>query len=130
MKRIMLHVICALMLSLLAVVPTVSAEDDFGGPEITFEAPVKGVWFSHKTHVGEFGLECDSCHDSIFQMQVGTALENGDFTMESLYQGKYCGACHDGSTAFASNTQCATCHTGVKGYRRATGGEGKGKAGH
>jgi c(7)-type cytochrome triheme protein len=35
--------------------------------------------------------------------------------MESFYQGKYCGACHNGKDAFASNTQCARCHLRVKG---------------
>ena len=41
--------------------------------------------------------------------------------MQGLYDGKYCGACHDGSMAFASDTKCTLCHIGVKGYNRALG---------
>ena len=64
----------------------------------------------------------DSCHDEIFQMESGSTEQNDDFTMQALYDGKYCGACHDGQTAFASNTRCTVCHIGVKGYDRMHGG--------
>lgn len=111
MNKFMLRAFGAILLTLLATAPALWAEEeDFGGPEIAYEQPVKGVFFSHKTHVGDYGFSCDSCHDGIFDMMVGAAYENGDFTMDSLYQGKYCGACHDGSMAFAANTQCASCH--------------------
>ncbi|MEZ0344510.1 MAG: cytochrome c3 family protein [Caldimicrobium sp.] len=91
--------------------------EDFGGPEIVYAKPVRGVLFSHKYHVGELGLPCESCHNSIFEMQALKSQENPDFNMEALYKGKYCGACHNGESAFASNTKCATCHIGVKGLR-------------
>ena len=98
-------------------------DEDMYGPQdpIIFTKPLKAVAFYHKTHTKGAGLECDSCHDSLFQMAAGTAEENDDFTMKSLYEGKYCGACHDGSMAFAANTRCATCHIGVKGYNQLTG---------
>lgn len=98
-------------------------DEDTYGPEapIVWTKPVKSVVFSHKRHTMDAGLSCDSCHDDLFQMAAGTAEESDDFTMESLYAGKYCGACHDGSTAFASNTRCTTCHIGVKGHKRLTG---------
>ncbi len=83
--------------------------------------PVKAVVFSHKRHTEEAGLDCGSCHDEIYQMQNGAAAANGDYTMQSLYEGKYCGACHDGDTAFASNTRCTVCHIGVKGFDRLHG---------
>jgi hypothetical protein len=54
-------------------------------------------------------------------MKKGEAEKNDDFTMKSLYEGKYCGKCHDGSTAFASDTRCNACHIGLKGYERMTG---------
>ncbi|MEW6501116.1 MAG: cytochrome c3 family protein [Thermodesulfobacteriota bacterium] len=99
---------------------------------ILWTKPVKAVVFSHKTHTMGAGLGCDSCHDAIFEMAAGTAQEKADFTMDSLYKGKYCGACHDGNMAFASNTRCATCHVGVKGYNKLTGADAKksGKGGH
>jgi len=88
---------------------------------IIFTKPVKAVIFEHKTHVGQ-GLECDSCHgDGLFKMATGSAEAQPDFTMQALYDGKYCGACHDGATAFASNTRCTVCHIGVKGYNQMFG---------
>jgi len=88
---------------------------------IVWTEPVKAVVFYHKTHTEEYGLECDSCHNDAFAMKVGTAENSADFTMKSLYAGKYCGQCHDGDTAFASNTLCNTCHIGKKGYNRMMG---------
>ena len=108
-------------------------DEDTYGPEapVVWTKPLKAVAFYHKTHTMDAGLECDSCHDELFEMAAGTAEENDDFTMASLYEGKYCGACHDGDMAFASNTRCATCHIGVKGYNRIMGAPaGKEKAGH
>lgn len=95
-------------------------DEDTYGPEapIIFVKPVKAVDFSHKVHTMGAGLECDSCHDELFQMEAGNAEQNDDFTMESLYAGKYCGACHDGDMAFASNKRCTFCHIGVKGFDR------------
>ncbi len=88
------------------------------GGVIIFTRPVKAVIFDHKLHVEEQGLDCDGCHDEPFEMAAGTAEEGGDFTMKAIYQGRYCGSCHDGETAFASNTRCTACHIGVKGYSR------------
>ncbi|MFZ5774223.1 MAG: c(7)-type cytochrome triheme domain-containing protein [Thermodesulfobacteriota bacterium] len=109
-------------------------DEDTYGPKapIVWAKPVKGVVFLHKTHTMDAGLSCDACHGGgpNFEMAAGTAEQNADFTMESLYKGKYCGACHDGSTAFASNTRCTSCHVGVKGYNRLTGAAPQGKAGH
>jgi c(7)-type cytochrome triheme protein len=100
------------------------------GGEIIYTQPVQGVLFSHAAHVDKMGLECDGCHSGLFAMKALAAQKSTDFTMETLYQGGYCGACHDGSTAFASNTRCADCHVGVKGLKRATGESGGKKAAH
>ncbi|MEN8256933.1 MAG: cytochrome c3 family protein [Thermodesulfobacteriota bacterium] len=107
-------------------------DEDTYGPEapIIFVKPVKAVDFSHKVHTMGAGLECDSCHDDIFEMEAGVAEQNDDFTMESLYAGKYCGACHDGDMAFASNKRCTFCHIGVKGFERLNSDGGPDDAGH
>ncbi len=97
------------------------SDDEEDGGTIMFTKPVMAVVFEHKTHVGDNGLECDSCHDDVFEMETGVAESNDDFTMKSLYEGKYCGVCHDGDMAFASNTRCTVCHIGVKGYNKAMG---------
>lgn len=122
---------------LLLVIGQVNGEETYDedtyGPEapIVWTKPVKAVVFTHKIHTMDAGLECSSCHDDIFEMAAGTAEEKDDFTMESLYNGKYCGACHDGSTAFASNTRCTTCHIGVRGYKKMhSSAETAGEGGH
>ena len=107
MYRIKMLMVAALILAL--GLPVVA--DDFGGPEITYDQPATGVAFSHASHVGDMGFECDSCHEAVFEMETGAALAKGDFTMASLEQGKYCGACHNGQDSFASTADCTTCHT-------------------
>lgn len=106
-----------------------AAAADYPEAPIIYDKPVKGVIFPHKIHV-EKGMACDMCHNRLFEQQAKKAQENKDFVMESLYQGKYCGACHNGSLAFASNTRCATCHIGVKGANRLAGGDKQEKKGH
>ena len=99
---------------------------------IIFDKPVKAVVFDHTMHTEDIGLSCNDCHNDIFKMQMGHAESNPNaFTMEALYAGKYCGACHDGDNAFASDTRCTTCHIGVIGFDRLFGdkttkGEGHG----
>ncbi|MBU1565873.1 MAG: hypothetical protein KJ630_09625 [Proteobacteria bacterium] len=95
-------------------------DEDTYGPEapIVWVKPVKSVVFEHKIHTMDAGLACDSCHDDLFEMESGAAEEKDDFTMATLYKGGYCGSCHDGSTSFASNTRCASCHIGVRGHDR------------
>ncbi len=88
---------------------------------VVWTKPVEAVVFSHETHTADMGLDCESCHDDLFVMKNGAAQESDDFTMASLYEGNYCGACHDGSTAFASNTRCTACHIGVRGLARLAG---------
>lgn len=97
---------------------------------VVFNIPVKSVIFEHKAHV-EMGLDCSSCHDREFEMRKGAAEEHPEkFTMEALYAGKYCGTCHNGSDAFASNTRCTTCHIGVKGFERKFATAAEGEKGH
>ncbi len=95
-------------------------EEEAGYPTypIIFTKPLKAVLFDHKVHVEKAGLSCEDCHEDIFKMEAGSTQQNEDFNMESLYKGKYCGVCHNGEMAFASNTRCASCHIGVMGYER------------
>ncbi len=123
---------CLLMVALslaLAVGVAQGEDEEEDGGRIVFSKPAMAVVFDHKIH-RDAGLECDSCHDEIFEMETGNAESRKDFTMESLYQGKYCGSCHDGETAFASNTRCTLCHIGVKGYKRAMGEKESRHGGH
>ncbi|HEX8960756.1 MAG TPA: cytochrome c3 family protein [Geobacteraceae bacterium] len=117
MKKSIPVVIAAVSMSLTLAGTVGAGGNPQHGGEIIYTKPVKSVEFSHKTHVDKKGLTCDMCHAGTFEMQALKAQENPDFNMESLYQGKYCGTCHNGTMAFAANTRCASCHSGVKGSK-------------
>ncbi len=80
------------------------------GPQhpIIMEKPIN-VKFDHRVHTDQIGLACNECHDDLFNMQRGITPKI-DQNMAALIKGKSCGACHDGDTAFASNTRCNACH--------------------
>lgn len=130
MKNIQILTVFAVMVLSVAMLyanSTNVAEEDYDedtyGPQapIVWTKPVKSVIFDHKIHTMGAELDCDSCHDDLFEMESGVAEENEDFTMQTLYDGGYCGACHDGSTAFASDTRCTSCHIGARGHARLLG---------
>lgn len=77
---------------------------------ILYTKPVKAVLFNHQTHIKN---TCLQCHSGLFDMKALKAQEKKDFVMDALYKGKYCGACHNGKLAFASDTQCARCHVRI-----------------
>ncbi len=59
--------------------------------------------FSHRSHE-TFG--CFACHPSIFPQQALVS-----FTHQEMSEGKFCGRCHNGQTAFAiPGTACTRCH--------------------
>ena len=61
--------------------------------------------FPHWAHRMQF--RCHVCHEAIVVMKAGA----NPITMESIQQGKYCGVCHDGKTAFqATFDTCPRCH--------------------
>ena len=139
MKKSIVMMVLGILLSsgtwLLAAEEKKAAEpydEDTYGPEapIVWDKPVKSVVFDHKIHTQANELACDSCHDELFTMEAGAVQEKEDFTMETLYKGGYCGSCHDGETAFASNKRCTACHIGVRGKARLTGGSEKKEEGH
>ncbi len=80
-------------------------------PDFTFEQDKDSpapVTFSHERHKEKFE-KCTACHIKIFKMKRGTT---GNLTMAAMEQGKTCGACHDGKTAFSvkDEASCSTCH--------------------
>lgn len=121
--------ILTLAAALLSLAAGLAFANAYPESPIVFDKPVRGVIFSHKAHMDK-GLSCEMCHNRLFEMKAKKSQDNKDFVMESLYQGKYCGACHNGSLAFASNTRCATCHIGVKGEERLKNGDKPEKKGH
>lgn len=61
------------------------------------------VDFNHSFHGAVFS--CNDCHDEPWPMEAHAT----PMTMNEMYQGKYCGSCHDGQAAFSA-TSCAQCH--------------------
>lgn len=116
MRKYFFTAAIAAILMTLALAAAVGAAEQHGG-DITYTKPLKAVLFSHKAHVEKVGLTCDMCHPNTFEMQALKVQEGPDFTMAALAEGKYCGACHNGTMAFTSNSRCATCHVGVKGMK-------------
>ncbi len=62
------------------------------------------IIFSHKKHTVWNG--CELCHPDIF---IGIKKGTTKYTMTELFEGKYCGVCHD-KVAFPQ-TDCQRCHT-------------------
>lgn len=125
-----LTIFCILLLTSVNILAseadnTEEYDEDLYGPEepIIWQTPVKGAVFFHKIHTMENELDCDSCHDDVFEMESGAAEEQEDFTMAAMHDGKYCGVCHDGDTAFASDKRCTLCHIGVRGVDRLSADE-------
>jgi c(7)-type cytochrome triheme protein len=61
------------------------------------------IIFSHERHAVWNG--CETCHPEIFPVKKGGQA----YSMEHIFAGKYCGACHD-KVAFP-NIDCQRCHT-------------------
>ena len=116
MKRKLPLILLLLYLVLSSTNAGGSEEDKYGGGPIVFIKPVRAVIFEHRLHLGK-DLSCRSCHPDIFPKKIGVIEGKADFTMESFRQGKYCGKCHDGTSAFSVEGKCTWCHIGVQGHK-------------
>ena len=64
--------------------------------------------FPHWIH--RINYRCDACHDDLFEMKRGGT----PVSMDLMREGKVCGACHNGETAFGSEFEtCNRCHADV-----------------
>lgn len=75
----------------------------------TFSGPVRPVLFPHAIH--RIRYTCRVCH-----LELGFALRHNatEISEDANRKGAFCGACHDGRTAFGvSEPNCARCHTGT-----------------
>lgn len=62
------------------------------------------VVFKHWKH--QRAHKCYTCHPGVF-----SESEKAVFDHDDMDAGKYCGACHDGKTAFVpSDAECEVCH--------------------
>ena len=60
-------------------------------------------YFNHDFHTAAF--QCKDCHTKLFPYSADKKM-----SMAEMAKGKYCGACHDGNTAFSTKGDCAKCH--------------------
>jgi c(7)-type cytochrome triheme protein len=76
---------------------------------------VGSVLFSHSRH----GANCSSCHPKIFKQKSNS----NHVGMQAMEEGKSCGACHNGKTAFSVTANCAVCHAGDIRYAEEDAGD-------
>lgn len=60
--------------------------------------------FKHSKHLGMY--TCTDCHEALFK----TDKTGPHVTMSQMQQGKSCGSCHDGKSAFSVAGDCVKCH--------------------
>ena len=97
---------------LLALAPGLSVcADEYGVVKFVRKGDNQGsegiapAIFPHGVHRVVF--KCTACHDDLFPMKSGSV----EITMEMIQEGKSCGACHNGTIAFASSiATCSYCH--------------------
>ena len=75
----------------------------------TGKSPIKPVAFSHWSH--RLRYTCRVCH---LELDFAFMTNATEITEDANRKGAYCGACHDGRTAFGhAEENCAKCHTGT-----------------
>jgi len=73
--------------------------------ELVFEEKEAGdVPFSHAFHSGVY--TCTDCHTALY----ATVRSKTKVSMKAMEEGKSCGSCHDGTTAFGVKDKCESCH--------------------
>ena len=97
---------CMLSAGTMMLTVATAAFATVGGGDITLKSKRGNVLFSHAAHVSGAGQKCTACHDKLFT----NSKQHKHMTMKSMQQGKYCGACHNGKTAFSVKGDCAKCH--------------------
>jgi len=94
---------------LMVVIAGSSAWAAMGGGDISFPVPgMATVVFSHDDHAGKAKLKCSECHYQIYTDHA----QHKAVGMDGMWQGKSCGACHNGTRSFSvkSKQHCGRCH--------------------
>ena len=101
-----------LLAIVVCTIPFVIAGAEYADVTINTRAETEGVApviFPHWFHRIRF--QCSVCHvDLGIKMGAGTT----GITMDKLIDGQYCGACHDGDTAWSMDN-CDLCHSARPG---------------
>jgi c(7)-type cytochrome triheme protein len=109
-----LRLALAFALALLIAAAAEGARAEYGDIVFNKTAEREGmrpVIFPHWFHRIRF--RCAVCHqDNGFQMRAGSNA----VTMKAIADGRYCGMCHNGEVAWASE-RCDLCHSGRPGLK-------------
>jgi c(7)-type cytochrome triheme protein len=101
-----------LALALLAMAPELRSE--YGDVVLNKRSEpggVRPVVFPHWFHRIRF--RCKVCHHELgFEMRAGA----NDVRMSDIAEGRFCGTCHDGRTAWGAD-RCDLCHSGLPGLK-------------
>ncbi len=83
--------------------------------DLVFKTKNGDVIFSHRYHVKVQKLHCYYCHPRLFKKRFGA----DKFTMRDIWNGRYCGACHNGKIAFDARNpkNCSRCHKQTTGEK-------------
>jgi len=98
MKQLFLVALALLVLIVLAS-PVIAVGP---GKTVVFQVQSGNVVFDGTVHAKN---KCNECHPALFKMKKGGET----VTMKEMEAGKGCGACHNGTKAFAVK-DCAKCH--------------------
>lgn len=72
-------------------------------PYSSYKNPKRELVFSHKQHLGDQGMKCESCHKD--------APQKDYVNVSILPNMETCMGCHDGAKA---SNDCRTCHTDIR----------------
>ncbi len=73
--------------------------------DINFSVAEGNALFSHELHSDIYS--CSDCHPDIF---LPDRSQRPVLSMDEMVDGRSCGACHDGDTAFSVEDNCDSCH--------------------
>ncbi|MBL4614002.1 MAG: hypothetical protein JKY27_03910 [Magnetovibrio sp.] len=108
-RLVALSLVLIISIGLLTVWPTSEAQAEYGDVVInnySSEADMRPPVFPHWFHRIRF--RCKVCHADLgFEFKAG----GNDISMVKIFEGEYCGACHNGEIAW-SVENCSLCHSG------------------
>lgn len=104
------------VISLMAALalPATDAAAEYGDVVInnySDEAAVSPVVFPHWFH--RIRYTCKTCHTDL---NIKLSAGSNNIKMSDIMDGQYCGACHDGETAWGIEN-CELCHSAKQGLK-------------
>jgi len=98
------------LLIIMTILPVASVLAVYGDIVFRVEDESRGVAatvFPHWAHRVRY--KCYACHNDLFEMEE----DANAITMKAIEAGEYCGACHNGKTAWGIGFDtCNRCHSG------------------